>query len=303
MTPQLTTLFAGACLASLVTTPCLAEPTTRAERAAAHFDTGLTLYQQGRMRDAASEFLAAFELAPHGDAMFNAGLAFDGAGDSAGAATAFAWALELGMRGEAAPEAKVRLARLAPRLGTVRVTAAEGATLEVSPFRRKASIATFHALPGQVLVSVTYSDGAVAARQAQVRVGAETLIDFQTPAAPVAAPAPAPVPDAPAPDASAPFPWPALGWASIGVGAAAGVGALVLRGATLGAKDDYDASGHTDADARQRALDLNRWTNVALVGAIATGAFGIGVLVLHREPKREVSLGLAPGRVQVIGRF
>lgn len=302
MNPRIVPALMGACLVALAARPCLAEPKSRAERAAAHFDAGLTLYQQGRMRDAASEFLAAFDLAPHGDAMFNAGLAFDGAGDSAGAATAFAWALELGMRADAAPEAKSRLERLAPRLGTVRVTAGEGTTIEVSPFRRKASTATFYALPGQVLVSVTHADGALAARRARVRVSSETLIDFQAAAA-LPAPAPEPVPAPAASLPGEPFPWKTVAWVSIGVGAASGVSAAVLRSATLGAKDDFDASGHTDADARQRAVDLNRWTNVALGGAIVASAFGVGVLFLHEDPKREVSIAPGPGGARLFGRF
>lgn len=294
------TALAIALVAAALTNPCLAEGGTRAERAAAHFDTGLTLYQQGRMRDSASEFLTAFELAPHGDAMFNAGLAFDGAGDSAGAATAFAWALELGMRTDAAPEAKSRLSRLTPRLGTLRVTAAEDATVEVSPFRRRASPTLFYALPGMVLVSVTHGDGSVTARRVRVRARLQSSVDFDQPAPQTPARAPLQPPQA---EPERTFPWRTVGWVSLSTGAAAGIGAVLLRQSALSAKDDYDASGHTDAAARQRALDRNRWTNVALVGAVALSGVGAGILVLHREPQSEVNLTAWPTGAAVLGRF
>lgn len=298
-------VFASALLAFWVARPCAAQGGDRAEQAASHFDAGLSLYQQGRMRDAAVEFLTAFDLAPHGDAMFNAGLALDAAGDSAGAATAFAWALELGMRAHAAPEAKTRLARLAPRLGTLRVLAPEDSTVEVPPLKRKGAPVVFYALPGEILVTVSHADGALVSRRVRARAGAETLVDLGGgPPRPAAPPPARPAPQAER-DASAakPFPWPTLGWIALGTGAAAGVGAVLLRSATLSAKDDFDASGHTDADARERALELNRWTNVALVTAVAAGAAGGGILLFYRDPKRQVGLAPAPAGVKLFGRF
>ncbi|MFO0571723.1 MAG: hypothetical protein U0263_39225 [Polyangiaceae bacterium] len=291
--------------------PCFAEESDSSEKAASHFDAGLSLYQQGRMRDAAVEFLTAYELAPHGDALFNAGLALDAAGDSAGAATAFAWALELGMRAEAATEAKSRLERLAPQLGTVRVTTTKKATVEISPLKRRGPKMMFYVLPGDVLVTNTSKSGALVARRLQVAAREEAELDFLPKATDDASDSEddsEPEPEAdpkPKPKAAeeAPFPWTTLGYVAIGTSVVAAGATVGLRLATLRAKDDYDASNHTDADAREQALSLNRWTNVALVTTLLTGAAGGGILLFHEDPKKDVSLAVGPGSVHVFGRF
>ncbi|MBK7579402.1 MAG: hypothetical protein IPI67_04265 [Myxococcales bacterium] len=299
--------LAAAVLTLSICAPSHAQSETAQERAAAHFDAGLSLYQQGRMRDAAIEFLIAYGLAPHGDSLFNAGLALDAAGDSGGAATTFAWALELGMRAEAATEAKSRLERLGSRLGTLRVQAPPGAVVEVSPLKHKGSPVVFHALPGEILVTVTMADGGLISRRVRVRAKQQTLVVFAPPPTKPDAsrgdpPESEPTPAADQHDAGT-FPWRTAAWVSVGAGAVAAVGAVALRSATLGAKDDYDASGHTDRDAREHALSLNRWTNVALVSAAVLGAAGAGVLVFYKEPKSDLAIGAGPSSLQLSGRF
>ncbi len=285
-------------------------PTLRADsdadRAAAHFDAGLKLYQQARMRDAAVEFLRAYRLAPHEDALFNAGLALEGSGDSAAAATAYAWALGGNLRAEVRPDAQMRFARISSGLGRVRVEAPEGATAEHSVMRTKSLPAVFFVLPGSALITVTLADGRILSRRARVQAGGEVKVRFGRPAAVRPATLEGPEPSTPAePEraASEPFPWRTAGFVGLGAGVGLGVGAFVLRQATLGARDDFVDSGNTDADARDRAISLNTWTNVALVSSLVVGAAGAGVILFAPEPTADVGVGLGPDGARVVGRF
>jgi len=288
----------------------VAQPARAAEgetqSAAAHFDQGLTLYRQGRMRDAAIEFLTAFRLAPHGDAMFNAGLALEASGDSAAAATAYAWALDRELRREVMDEATGRLKRLAPRLGMVRVFAPSDAFVEIPPLRRKSAETIFYALPGESLITVTLADGAILARRVRVELGTESRADFTThtsDAADPAAPETGAAEEDAAADSSSRGPWRTVGWIALGTGLAAGVGAIAYRRATLDARDEYVASGNTDAEARDRALRDNRWTNVYLVTAVVAGAAGGGLLLFGPTPRHQTQVRVGPGSVAVSGRF
>ena len=47
----------------------------------------------------------------------------------------------------------------------------------------------------------------------------------------------------------------------------------------LAARDDFNASGYTDADARGRASDLRLATNVLWGGATLAGATGLVLLL------------------------
>jgi hypothetical protein len=278
-----------------------------ATRAAAHFDAGLKLYQQGRMRDAAVDFLRAYALAPHADALFNAGLALEGSGDSAAAATAYAWALAGELRAEVRPDAEARFARISPGLGRVRVEAPNGATAEYSVMRTKELPAVFHVLPGEALVTVTFADGRLLSRRARVDASNEVELRFGLPAQKEVESLDARDPTQERPTAAntatEQFPWRTAGYVGIGTGVVLGVGAFVLRQATLGARDDFVDSGNTDADARERAVSLNTWTNVALVSSIVVGAAGAGLLVFAPSPAADVGISLGPGSAQVVGRF
>ncbi|MEZ4223239.1 MAG: hypothetical protein R3B13_20005 [Polyangiaceae bacterium] len=271
------------------------------DTAALHFDKGLELYKQKRMRDAAVEFLRAYDLAPHSDALFNAGLALEGAGDNAAAATAYTWALDSGLRDEVRSDAESRLSRVARDLGRVRVLAPEGSTAEYSVMRSRTVPATFFALPGAALVTVTLQDGRLLSRRVDVPASMEVEVRFEPPARePLSRPSEEPTPRK---DARSPVPWRTVGYVGIGVGAGLGVGAFVLHQAALSAREDFLDSGNTDADARERAVSLNTWTNVALASSLVVGAAGVGLVVFAPSPKTEVAVAVRPGGVDVSGRF
>ncbi len=277
-----------------------------ATRAANHFDAGLKLYQQGRMRDAAVDFLRAYALAPHADALYNAGLALEGSGDRAAAATAYSWALADELRSEVRPDAQSRFARISPGLGRVRVEAPGGATAEHSVMRTRNLPAVFYVLPGEALLTVTFADGQILSRRARAEAGNEVALRFVRPVQSEAASPPGQVPAdsaTPVPQSGGQFPWRTAGYVGVGSGLVLGVSAFVLRQATLGARDDYVDSGNTDADARERAVSLNTWTNVALVSSLVVGAAGAGLVLFAPGPEADVGVALGPSGTHLVGRF
>jgi hypothetical protein len=96
-----------------------------------------------------------------------------------------------------------------------------------------------------------------------------------------------------------------LAWLLVGAGAAAAGGAIALGVATLDARDDFEASGRTDAELRDRTLALRDWTNVAWIGAAVIGGVGIVLEMTAPEPKalKGAGLYLRPGGGGLYGRF
>jgi hypothetical protein len=76
-----------------------------------------------------------------------------------------------------------------------------------------------------------------------------------------------------------------------------GTGAFLL-GRGLSARDDFEASGRTDADAHDRAVSYRTWSTVTLFGGGALA--GAGVVLLLTSPSspegaEERALVVAPG--------
>src|SRR5215208_164770 len=81
----------------------------------------------------------------------------------------------------------------------------------------------------------------------------------------------------------------------IGAGAACASTAIVLGLSAVSARDDFDASGRSDAEARDRAVTLRTWTNVAWGAAAATAATGAVLLLSARGGPARASSDLALG--------
>jgi tetratricopeptide (TPR) repeat protein len=269
----------GFALALAVTTtgaPARAEHAS----AAAAFDEGLAHYRRKAFSEAAQAFLRAYRLEPSADAAFNAGLAWQLAGRSAWAATAYEVALARGLDPSAERDARERLQKLAPEVGRIEVSAPDGAKVEAPPFVLDASHATFYLEPGKAKVTVTLRDGTRRIKRVAAEAGKTVLLLVEEPSATSRAPEP---PTPPPTRESAAGPYATLGWVALGVAAAATGAAAYLGVKALGARDDYNASRHRDADARSRAEDLRTATNVAWVVAGVSAGAGLGLLLLAPE--------------------
>ena len=96
----------------------------------------------------------------------------------------------------------------------------------------------------------------------------------------------------------------ALGWGSLGGAVLAGGVAIFLGASALDANDAFNASGHTDQAAHDRAVALRTWTNVTWAAAGALGA--TGAVLLLAAPKRaapRATLHVSPGGAALIGSF
>jgi hypothetical protein len=255
-------------------------------KAASVFEQGMAHYRRGEFTEAAAAFFRAYKLTPHADSLYNAALAWELAGEKATAATAYEMIKDDELHAEALADARSKLEKLAKELGRVEVEIPPGATVKVPPFAIEKTKTVFYFEPGTQTVKVSLSNGARVSRPVNAVAGETTVVVVTAVAgddeSEEASEEPDPAPDRKLdkkPQESAGG-LTTLGWVSLGVAAAATGAAIFLGLETLSARDDYNASGHKDLAARDRAKSFMRWTNVAWVTAAITAGTGVGILLL-----------------------
>ncbi|GMV14070.1 MAG: hypothetical protein AMXMBFR56_22940 [Polyangiaceae bacterium] len=288
---------AAVVLALLASSAAASEPT----EAAAAFDEGMGHYRRKAYTEAAQAFFRAYRLEPSADAAYNAGLAWELSGKTALAATAYLVALARELEPGAAADARARVERLAPELGRIEVSAPEGARVGVPPFELEANHAVFYLEPGRHEIGVRLRDGTARVRRVDAAAGRTTVLLIEEARREAAEPS-APRPDPPRSERSSRGDYATAGWISVGVGAAAAGVAVVLGVQALGARDDFNASGHRDADARDRAERLRTFTNVAWGVAGLAAAGGVGLLLFAPSESTDVAR-LRPSGVALRGQF
>lgn len=287
-----------------------ARPGDDREAAAAEiFKAGAAAYARRDYRAAALSFEAAFREAPHGGTIYNAGLAWEAAKEPARAADAYQAALDTpGLEGKQAKDAARRLGKLEGKLGRVEVTAPAGATVWIAHAEGVPAPARVHVAPGEHEVKVELAGGKRETRRVEARAGEAARVTVEPPPEPPPPEPAPPPPPAPAPgnDGSTQR---TLGWVALGVGGVMAAGGTVMGVLTLDARQDFENSGRTDVDARDRTLAFRAWTNASFIGAAVLG--GVGVVLVLTAPSggaaagKKVAAGLclAPGRAAVCGRF
>lgn len=283
---------------ALSATPAGAQSSEEA-RASALFEKGAAAYAKGELVAAAHAFEQADATLPNAAAAYNAGIAWQEGGERARAATAFERALTRGeLDATRARDAESRLGELRKLLARLRVEAPRG-RVTLGHLRDAAVPVTVFVEPGSVLVELNEPGGRVRERRLSVSAGADESVTFTDEATPPArAPSGEPAADV-APSGSGQRTW---GWVAIGTGVAASGAAVYLGARALAARDEFDDSGHTDADARDRAESLRLFTNVAWGAAIVAGGTGV-VLLLTAPSERSTALVIGPGNVALRGRF
>jgi hypothetical protein len=273
------------CVASL-----LAASTLWAQNAAELDKKARAAFDAKDYEGAARTFEEAYKLKPHPATQYNAALAWEKAGELARAADAFESALDSeGLDEGRAGASRDRLAALKRQLGYVFVSKPIGATLSVAHVEKLAIPAKIHLTPGTHEIIVRRPDGSTEKKSVSVRAGESLELAFEGGGL---GPGPAPAPDEP--PESKPTPVvdePAAGgscsqctwgWVAIGAGAVgAGVGAYFgLR--TLSARDEFEDSNRTDAEARDRAVSSRTLSNVGF--GVAIVGIGVGVVLLLTAP-------------------
>jgi hypothetical protein len=270
----------------------------RAEDAATLRQEGADLFKQAQamlarrdkgapatFREAAEKLEQAYALEPRGEVRFNAAVAWENAGEEARSADAFEAALALG---SLAPDyqkwATERLETLRTRLARIAIERPVGATVSAAHVRDRAIPTALHLSPGSHTLEVRCPDGQ----------RAEEAIDAAAGEARIWAPrCPAAVKKPPPPRARVlkeerdttngareTSPTWVLGWVGLAVGTALAGTAIGLGVATLDARDDFQASGNTDADALERGENLRLGANITAFGGAIIGGTGILLLIV-----------------------
>jgi hypothetical protein len=278
--------FAWASALALMAAPAAAadnQPTNSTELARQRFREATEAYKEGRYSAAASLFEAADRLVPHPSTRYNSATAWEEAGEAARAATGYDAVLAVPTLDDARRKvAEERLASLKRGLGKILVTRPLGAFVTVDHVQRAPVPATFYLLPGSYELQVEYQ-GESSTSPLQVLAGRDHEVELeigeaqaseQTPGPPAAETKPLPPP--PADAGVSQKTW---GWITIGAGVALGGAAIVLGLRALDARDRYEDSRYTNADAYRDASDLRLATNVFWGGATVAGVTGL-VLVL-----------------------
>jgi hypothetical protein len=267
----------------------LAQPVAEAKR---YEDLARQAYDAKDFARAAELFGKAYELVPNALTKYNEARAWAEAGQAAPEADAHAQAVALGTLDASYAEfSRERLLELERQVGAVVLTEPAGAEVSVAHAQARPAPVRIHLAPGRYEVRVETPAGAQHALSVEIAAGKSIQL-----ALPTAAPdAPKPSPDAPPP----PPPEPATtdsgngqwiaGWVCLAGGGALGIVAAVLGVQTLGAVDDFEATGNTDAELRDDAVSLRTWTNVATVAAVVVG--GSGVVLLLTAPDGESDEG------------
>ena len=250
--------------------------------AAKQFDEGLAHYRRHEYSEAAEAFFKAYKASPTADALYNAGLAWELAGDAADAATAYELAGALDLPPKALEDTRTRLARLAPGLQRVEVSAPAGAKVHSDPFVIEAAKAVIYFYPGRHQFSVSLPSGrrvektvnAEAGKTAVVLVESSSSSDEDTPEE-----EPVKSDQTAKPKGESSTPWSTIGWVSVGTAAAAALGAVYFGVETLHERDAFNNSEHRDAAARDRAESNMHRANICWVTAVIAGAGGAGILL------------------------
>jgi hypothetical protein len=256
-----------------------------------------TAFSEGRYAEAAREFAAAHAASPHAKTAYNAALSWERAGDLTLAIDFYGKALALGSALDEPRKraAKERVAALGKQLGRLDVMRPVGGFVTVAHLKREPIPLTFYLWPGSHELLIETRDGQTTRELVKVERGQELRLLVDVPGTEKTT-APPPSSDRkPASRPAADGTLPTLGWVFIGAGAACASTAIVLGLSAVSARDDFDASGRSDAEARDRAVTLRTWTNVAWGAAAATATTGVVLLLSARGGPASASSDLALG--------
>jgi hypothetical protein len=247
--------------------------------AAAIFDEAKEAFDRKDYTEAAQKFDEANRRAPRGQTAFNAALSWESAGEPARAADDYALALEdASLPHSASTHARARLTALERVVMTLRLESSSPARATIAHHKARALPATLHLRAGAQDLVVRFEDGRSLEQQIEARAGEQVTLRVAPPAAPSQKPLATPPPSPPPRDVPDDDGWPAQRTIALVSGGAAviALGAGFVLGAKgVDARDEFNASQQTDADARSRAVSLRTWANVSFTAAAVFAVSGV----------------------------
>jgi len=282
--------------------------------ARARYKQGTEALTAHRYVEAALHFETATSKNPHAVAWYMAAEAWERAGKPERAADALARALEVpGLSPELGEKIRPRLKVLESTVGTVLFGGATSYRVAMDGNTTVAPPARLHGLPGTHTVTIVPPDRPRFRREVSLTAGTELAVtlgegedDEVKPV--VAAPSEAKTVvkvverEVPAPGEPRRY----VGFATLGVGAAALLGGLALGAGALDAKDAYATSRTQESFDHVRSLQA--WANVSLVAGSVLAVTGI-VLVLWPDDRKagaggaSASIRATPLGAELGGRF
>ena len=244
-----------------------------AKEAASYFEQGTKAFKAQRYLKAAEKFMRAYEIAPHGAALYNAALAWEKAGDVERSADAFEQAIDTGqLTGKQQTDAEKRLDKWKTRLGKLVFAEQDGVTVTVGRFHDKEPPFHGYFKPGSYEVAFSSVDDRTRVEQVEVAAGVIMHVDAPEDS-------PGDVTRDRSKDEEQKGGSHTLAWVSLGVAGAATGGAILLGLRALDAKSEFERSEYTSQDAHDRADSYRTWTNVSWAAA---GLFAVsgGALLL-----------------------
>lgn len=283
--------WAGPAYAQDSETPSDQEPESQTQ-AANLFGWAESAFAEKDYERAAHLFLRADEKAPHASVIYNAAVSWDHAGKHAEAADCYQIALERGgLTPQQQTQSEHRLDELGEDLGLVHVAKPVGGIASVDRIQRRPIPFQFFQEPGSYHVELETATGAKTTTDITVLPGQTLRLELnpvesratvtpivrqevrsETPRPPNASPV------VPAREVSGAA-QEVVGWVGVGLGVVAASAAAYWGLQTWERRDAYEASGYTDADARENGLDLQTRTNIAWVSSAVTTSIGLTLVV------------------------
>lgn len=262
------------------------------ENAGAWFQRGTEAYTGGNFHEAVMAFERAYGLKPHAAAAFNRAHALERLGDGPQAAEAYALALSRAeLRPEDQTEARDRLLSLQQTLGALSVTGPEGARASIGHLKRTPLPIKIFLAPGRYELALVRNDGQRATMTVEARASLTTALTISNEGYPW--PAPVPV-GKPAYDPRLRVP--AAAYVTF-AGAVLAAGAGTYWGWTgLAARDDFERSGRTNAEQRDRAIERRALANVAFGVAALSAATGVVLVYRASAPELRATFGGTVGK-------
>jgi len=290
------TTFATILFLALASPLAHAQDEAESNEAKKQFVAGSKAFSAGKFSEAAQAFEAAAALKPNAVALYTAALAWEQANQSERAADDYGRALEMtggGLNPQQASTAKERLGSLEKVLGTLAVTGPEGYKVQLDQFTESPVPVRLHGTGGTHTLGARAPNKQAEKREVMLEGGQVQKLDVS----PVAVVPKKPTDETPKepvkeivveakPSHGGISALKAVGFTSIGLGAAGVLGAILLGVSAQDAGDAYNAApshaGFVIANA------LASWTTGVWIGAGVCVATGI-ILVLIPEKTEAAS--------------
>jgi tetratricopeptide (TPR) repeat protein len=263
-----------------------------------YFARGELLFDNGEYAQAAELFVLAYKESPHPVVLANVALSYDKAGKLPQAVTAYREYLA----NQDDPEMQSRLDELEKQVGELHVTCSEGegCSIRVDGIARGGTPLVLVVYPGPHQVEATAKGRSPITQKTRVEAGERVQVPMEVNPLPEAEPQSEGSEQKE--EKNAPYGLGIPFWVSVGVTGAAGTVAIVFGAITVNDKKEFEDSGKTDEDLKEKGESHRLVTNVMIgvtaAAALTAAGFAIYDLVYKKDRKEKqdrAHVAIVPG--------